>query len=84
MKTYTFRTIIEKDDPKGYHGYVPLLPGLHTCGENVEEVKKNLKEAIPCHIEGLIKDGVKIPKEEETMEVIQTFTDRDFKLSSYA
>lgn len=49
---YTFRVIIEPDEPKGYHGFVPILKGLHTCGETIEEVKKNLREAIKCHIQG--------------------------------
>lgn len=78
MKTYSFRTIIEPDDPTGYHGFVPLLPGLHTSGDTIEEVKKNLREAIRCHIEGLMKDESVIPQEEEAMEVIQTFSDKDF------
>ncbi len=82
MKIFSFRTIIEPDDPKGYHGYVPLLKGLHTCGDTIEEVKKNLKDAIRCHVAGLVKDGLKIPKEEDTMEIIQTFTEKD--LYSYA
>ena len=73
MKQYTFRTIIEPDDPKGYHAYVPILPGVHTSGRNIKEVKKNIKEAIKCHIEGLIKDGEKVPKEEEVMEAYRQF-----------
>ena len=56
MKIFSFRTIIEPDDPKGYHGFVPALKGLHTCGETIEEVKMNLKDAIRCHLSGLIKD----------------------------
>lgn len=43
MKTYTFHTIIEPDDPKGFHGFVPSLKGVHTCGDTIEEVKKKLK-----------------------------------------
>ena len=39
---YNFRTIIEPDKPSGYHGFVPLLKGIHTQGETIEEVKKNL------------------------------------------
>ena len=78
MKTYSFRTIIEPDDSKGYHGFVPLLPGLHTSGDTLEEVKKNLREAIRCHIEGLMKDAAVIPQEEEAMEMIQTFSETDF------
>ena len=41
MKTYAFRTIIEPDE-KGYHGFVPLLKGVHTIGKTIEETKKNL------------------------------------------
>ena len=51
MKNYSFRTIIEPDDPKGYHGFVSILTGLHTSGDTILEVKKNMKEAIRCHIE---------------------------------
>ncbi len=35
-------------DPKGYHGLAPLLTGVRAYGETLGEVKKNLKEAIPC------------------------------------
>lgn len=45
MRIYTYRTIIEKDG-KGYHGYVPALPGCHTDGSTIEETRKNLREAI--------------------------------------
>ncbi|OGK40631.1 hypothetical protein A3A74_04305 [Candidatus Roizmanbacteria bacterium RIFCSPLOWO2_01_FULL_35_13] len=83
MKNYSFRTIIEPDDPKGYHGFVPILTGLHTSGDTILEVKKNMKEAIRCHIEGSLKDKLPIPQEEDTMEVIQTFSQDDFS-SHYA
>ncbi len=78
---YTFRIIIEQDKPKGYHGFVPLLHGLHTCGDTVEEVKQNLKEAIICHVQGLIKDSEPIPREEEAFEFIQTFSEKEFAVS---
>lgn len=73
MTTYTFRTIIEPDE-KGYHGFVPLLKGVHTVGKTIEETKNNLYEAIRCHIEGLLKDNILPPQEENTIEAIQTFT----------
>lgn len=49
MKTYTYRTIIEPDED-GYHGFVPLLKGVHTWGKTVEETRKNLEEAIRTHL----------------------------------
>lgn len=83
MRTYTFRTIIEPDDPTGYHGYVPALRGVHTCGDTIEEVKKNLQDAIRCHIEGLVKDGLLVPTEDQTIEMIQTVT-TDILPAAYA
>ena len=73
MKTYTYRTIIEPDE-KGYHGFVPLLRGVHTVGETIEETKRNLDDAIRCHLEGLLKDNILPPKEQDVVEAIQTFT----------
>ena len=75
---YTFRTIIEPDDPRGYHGYVPALPGVHTTGKTIEEVKENLRDAITCHVEGLLKDKQSVPKDNDSIELIQTFSANDF------
>ncbi|PIY90724.1 MAG: type II toxin-antitoxin system HicB family antitoxin [Candidatus Nealsonbacteria bacterium CG_4_10_14_0_8_um_filter_35_10] len=80
MENYTFRIIIEPDWPVGYHGFVPLLKGVHTCGKTIEEVKKNLREAIRCHIQGLIKDKQSIPQEEEALELVQTFSRKELSL----
>ena len=60
MRNYIFRIIIEPDEPNGYHGFVPLLKGVHTCGETIEEVKENLNEAIKCHIQGSSKDFLNV------------------------
>lgn len=68
---YTFRVILEPDEPSGYHGFVPLLKGVHTQGETIREVKQNLKEAVICHLQGLLKSREPIPREEETLEMIQ-------------
>ncbi len=72
MSVYTFRAVIEKDDP-GYHGYVPALPGCHTSGNTVEETRKNLKEAIQGYLEVSLEHGDPIPKDEsiEFFETIQ-------------
>ncbi|MEK9179409.1 MAG: type II toxin-antitoxin system HicB family antitoxin [Patescibacteria group bacterium] len=74
MKSYSYRTIIEPDDPKGYHGFVPSLPGVHTCGDTIEEVQKSLRDAIKCHLQGFIKDNKTIPEEIGSLEMIYSFT----------
>src|SRR3989338_7933868 len=81
MNAYTFRIIIELEKPRGYHGFVPILRGVHTFGDTIEEVKKNLKEAIRCHVQGLLKDREAIPQEGEAFETIQSFSEREFALS---
>ena len=77
MRIYTFRVIIEPDEKKTFHGYVPSLPGCHTWGNTIEETKKNLREAIKCHVQGILKDNEIIPQETNAFELIQTFTDKE-------
>ena len=63
MKTYTFRITIEPDEKNTFHGYVPALHGCHTRGESLEEIRKNLREAIEVYLEDLIAEGEPIPKD---------------------
>lgn len=79
-KLHTFRVIIEPEKAGGYHGFVPLLRGLHTSGETINETKKNLREAIICHMQGLLKDGEPIPQEEEVLELVQTVSERELAI----
>ena len=52
---------IHKDPKSDYEVIVPDLPGCFSAGSNVEEAIKNTKEAIECHLEGLLLDGDPIP-----------------------
>lgn len=47
----------------GYQVTVPLLPGLITYGRTLVEAREMARDAIRCHIEGLRKDGERIPDE---------------------
>lgn len=82
MRIYTFRVVIEPDKPSGYHGFVPLLKGVHTYGKTIQEVKQNLREATRCHLQGLLKDRELVPQEAETFESIYSFSDKELALSS--
>ena len=73
--------MVEPEEGGGYHGFVPLLRGLHTYGDSLEEVKKNLREAIKCHTQGLLKDKEQIPQEEEALELIQSFSAKELAVS---
>lgn len=80
-RIYSFRVIIEPDEDGGYYGFAPLLKGVHSQGETIEEIKKNLKEAIICHLQGLLKDKKDIPREEEALETIQLISAQELVLN---
>ena len=66
MVMHQFTVIIEPDEGS-YHAYVPALPGCHTFGDSVEEVRENIAEAIALHIESMQQDGEPIPAEREPL-----------------
>ncbi len=45
------------DDAEGYQVVFPALAGIATWGRTLEEAEANAKEALQCHIQGLLKDG---------------------------
>ncbi|MBK9275014.1 MAG: type II toxin-antitoxin system HicB family antitoxin [Flavobacteriales bacterium] len=45
---HTLQVIIEHDKD-GYFAYVPELKGCHSQGDSMEEVMKNIKEAIDLY-----------------------------------
>lgn len=50
----------------GYQVTVPRLPGLITYGRSLDEAREMARDAIRCHLEGLLKDGEPIPNETTT------------------
>ena len=42
--------------------YVPDLPGCVSVGDTMEEVTRNIREAIEFHLEGMAEDGDPIPE----------------------
>jgi len=76
MSTYTYRIIIEPDG-KQFHAYVPALRGCHTFGKTIAEAKKRVREAIICHLQGLVKDGGQVPREEDSFEMIHSISARE-------
>lgn len=71
MKFYTYRVIIEPDENKTFHAYVPALSGCHTWGKTIKETRKNIRDAIDVYLRSLQADGEKIP-EDQGIEVVET------------
>jgi len=54
--------VIHKDPQSDYSVLVPDLLGCYTAGIDIEEAINMAKEAIECHIEGMLIDEEPIPK----------------------
>ncbi|HTQ60581.1 MAG TPA: type II toxin-antitoxin system HicB family antitoxin [Candidatus Solibacter sp.] len=52
----------------GYQVTVPMLPGLITYGRTLDEAREMARDAIRCHLEGLQKDGERIPDERSALK----------------
>jgi len=59
MKTLEFSVVILEDEDGGYIAYVPELPRCHTQGETLDEVVRNIKEAIELYLETLSEDELR-------------------------
>jgi hypothetical protein len=42
---------------------VPALPGIVTYGPTLEDAREMARDAIACHLRGLLRDGEEIPKD---------------------
>lgn len=60
-KIHNFTVIIEKDEDGYYVGYVPSIKGCHTQGKTLDELMKNIKEAIELCLE-VEKKGIEPEK----------------------
>ncbi|MFL5201553.1 MAG: type II toxin-antitoxin system HicB family antitoxin [Microvirga sp.] len=56
-----YAVVIEKA-PGNYSAYVPDLPGCVATGATIEEVEREIREAIEFHLEGLRDAGQPIPE----------------------
>ena len=56
-----YLVVIEKTQT-GYSAYSPDVLGCVSTGATLEEVNKNMQKAIEFHINGLIEEGLEIPK----------------------
>ncbi len=58
-KVREFIVVILEDEGGGYIAIVPELPGCHTQGDSLDEVIKNVREAIELYLETLSEEEKK-------------------------
>ena len=57
-----YAVVIEHQHGSNYSAYVPDLPGCVSTGDSLEEIERNIQEAVEFHLRGLREDGDPIPE----------------------
>lgn len=72
-----FPIVIHKDACNGYGVTVPDLPGCFSAGDSLDEAIESAREAIACHIAGLLMEYEPIPARAslETHQANEDFRD---------
>lgn len=65
-----YAVVIEKAEGN-YSAYVPDLPGCVATGHTVEDVEREIREAVEFHLEGLREDGLAIPEPSTVLEYVE-------------
>ncbi len=63
--------VIEKAPDGSFSAYVPDLPGCTTCGDSVDEVRQNIKDAVASYIESLREHNESVPPPSSTIDVVE-------------
>ena len=69
MNMHRFLIVIENAG-QNFSAYSPDLPGCVATGATHDETERNMYEAIQLHIEGLIEDGLPVPRSTAVAEYI--------------
>jgi len=56
---FEFSVVILEEEGEGYVAIVPELPGCHTQGDSLDEVIRNIREAIELYLETLSEEEKK-------------------------
>jgi len=54
--------VIEEGNDGSFSAYVPDLPGCVSCGDTLDELRHNIRDAVHLHLESLRDHGEPIPK----------------------
>ncbi|MCX6615204.1 MAG: type II toxin-antitoxin system HicB family antitoxin [Acidobacteria bacterium] len=63
MAEYGYNVIYEQLAEGGYQVIVPALSGIVTYGRTLDEAREMARDAIVCHLRGLMRDGEEIPED---------------------
>jgi len=70
IRLMRYAIVIEKANGN-YSAFVPDLPGCVATGDTVEEVEREIRQAIRFHLDGLREDGLPIPQPTALCEYVE-------------
>ena len=62
--------IVIEHAKKNFSAYSPDLPGCVATGRTLKEAEKNMYGAVKMHVQGLIEDGVAVPRSQAVSEYV--------------
>ena len=62
--------VIEKASDGSYSAYVPDLPGCTTCGDSIDEIKTNIKDAVNLYVDSLRENNEPVPSPTSVTDVV--------------
>ena len=62
MTELRYLIVIEGAEGENYSAYAPDLPGCVATGSTLEEVEREMRDAIAFHVEGLKEAGEPVPE----------------------
>ena len=65
-----YAIVVENAGPN-FSAYVPDLPGCVATGSSIDEVEREIREAIELHIEGMREDGDPIPPPSSSVHYVE-------------
>ena len=65
-----YAIVIENAGPN-FSAYVPDLPGCVATGTSIDEVQREICEAIELHLEGMREDGDPIPPPSSSVQYVE-------------
>jgi len=68
MAEHQYTVYFEPLAEGGYQVVFPSIPEIVTWGRTLDEARAMARDALRCHIEGLMADGAPLPVEERAPE----------------
>ena len=65
-----YAVVIENAGPN-FSAYVPDLQGCVATGASIDEVQREIREAIELHLEGMREDGDPIPPPSSSVQYVE-------------